>query len=101
MRKETPQETAFRNFLPDWFANMAKVDMDYLSYLRIANQHLVTLYGARADTIKRMEQYRESREDQAGCRIVSRCENMPILSRDDILGMIRKDEQYQTNVNHF
>lgn len=101
MRRETPQETAFRNLLPDWFANMAKVDMDYRGNLRIANQHLITLYGARADTTKRVEQYRESQEYQAGCRIVSQCENMPILSMDDILGMIREDEQYQATVNRF
>ena len=101
MREETPQEAAFHNLLPDPFANMAKVDMDYQGYLRIANQHLITLYGARVDTTKRMEQYRESRVGQAGCRIVSQCDNMPILSRDDLLLMIREDEQYQANVNRF
>lgn len=101
MREETPQEAAFRNLLPVQFANMAKVDMDYQGYLRIANQHLIALYGARADTINRIEQYRGSRKGQAGCRIVYQCENMPTLSRDDILLMIREDEQYHANVNRF
>lgn len=101
MREETPQETAFRNLLPAWFANMGHVDMGYQSYLRTADQHLVTLYGSRADTVKRMEYYRESPEYRDGCRIVTRCEDMRILSRDDIISMIRQDEKYQETVNRF
>lgn len=101
MREETPQETAFHNLLPAWFANIANVDMGYQGYLRIADQHLVTLYGSRADTAKRIEQYRASQEYQSGCRIVSRCENMPILSRDDLFRMIREDENYQKEVARF
>lgn len=101
MREETPQEAAFHNLLPQGFASLANVDMSYQGYLSIADQHLGTLYGSRADTVKRMEQYRASQEYQAGCRIVTRCESMPILSRDDLLWMIREDEKYQADVDRF
>lgn len=101
MREETPQEAAFHNLLPQGFASLANVDMSYQGYLRITNQHLLTLYGLRADMAKRMEQYRASQEYQAGCRIVTRCENMPTLSRDDLFRMIREDEKYQADVERF
>lgn len=45
MREETMQEAAFHDLLPNWLANMAQVNMDYQSYLQIANEHLETLYA--------------------------------------------------------
>lgn len=101
MRKETLQEASFHRLLPNPFAGMVKVDMDYQNYLRIADQHLITLYGTRAGTEKRMEQYRQSDEGQLGCRIVSHCEDMPLLSEADIHAMIREDEEYLENINRF
>ena len=101
MRTETPQEAAFRDMLPHYLADMAQVDMKYQSYLHIADQHLHTLYGPRADIIKRMEQYRESQVYRDGCRIVTQCDDMPLIAKDDIFRMVQADEHYLEVVNHF
>ena len=80
---------------------MGRVSVGYQDYLQSAYSNLTDLYGERTNPQNCMAQYQESAEAKLGCRVVTCCEDMPILTKDDILRMIRQDEAYTNNVQRF
>ena len=70
MRRETLQEKSFHDMLPPHFAAIAQVSFSYQDMLRIAQDHLKTFYGDRADWKKCIERYFHSAEYQDNCHYV-------------------------------
>ena len=101
MRKETPQEASFHDVLPDALGNMTSVSFCYQKFIQTAFNNLRTIYGSRAAADKSIEQYRSGSEYCNSCRIVSKCDNIPILSVDEIRSMIQADEDYIKRIRAF
>lgn len=101
MRRETLQEKSFHDMLPPHFAAIAQVSFSYQDMLRIAQDHLKTFYGDRADWKKCIENYFHSAEYQDNCHYVSTCEDIPIVTTGQLHRMIQEDEQYQAKVKEF
>lgn len=98
MRRETLQEKSFHDMLPPHFAAIAQVSFSYQDMLRIAQDHLKTFYEDRADWKKCIERYFHSAEYQDNCHYVSTCEDIPIVTTEQLHRMIQEDEQYQVKV---
>lgn len=101
MRRETLQEKSFHDMLPPHFAAIAQVSFSYQDMLRIAQDHLKTFYEDRADWKKCIERYFHSAEYQDNCHYVSTCEDIPIVTTEQLHRMIQEDEQYQVKVKEF
>ena len=101
MRRETLQEKLFHDMLPPPFAAISKVTFSYQDALRIVQNHLKTFYGDRVDWKKCIDSYFHSEEYQDNCHHVKTCEDIPIVTTEQLHRMIQEDERYQVRVKEF
>lgn len=101
MRQETFQEKLFHDTLPPDFKSVAHVTFGYQDYLRIIQKHLQTFYGHRADWSQCVDMYFHSTVYQNFCHNVKRCEDIPIITAEQLYTMIQEDEDYQANIENF
>lgn len=94
MREETSQERYFGSLLSGELRKNARVTFGYDDYLRIAHRHLASLFGDAADWSRSLALYREEGEARARSRISGRCESLPLLTKDGITEMLRREETY-------
>lgn len=97
--KETPQEKQFRSMLPVGLRENVQISMRYQDYFRIINEHLKTIYGNRAEWKECIKHYNDSLEAQNNSNIVRKCEDIPVISRERLLQMLRDDAVYEAKVN--
>ena len=98
MRQETFQEKLFHDMLPHYLSSNTRVTFGYQNYLRIIQSHLQTFYGHRADWSKCVDMYFRSTVYKTLCHSINRCEDIPIITSDQLYGMIREEKEYQTSV---
>ena len=101
MRQETSQEQALHNLLSPGIGAISQVTFGYQDNLRIIQSHLQEFYGERADWSQCVEAYFRSKEYLGFCHHAKRCEDIPIITVDQLFTMIREDENYQENVKNF
>lgn len=101
MRQETFQEKSYHDMLPPDLGANAYVTFGYQDNLRIIQEYLQTFYGRRADWSQCMEAYFHSKEYQSFCHSAKRCEDIPIITAEQLYTMIQEDENYQTNIERF
>lgn len=101
MMKETVHEKQFHNMLDPELSHSAQVSMKYQDYLQIISNHLKTLYGEFADWRKCLQQHFTSNEYKELCHSPQCCEDIPILTRQQIMKMIKEDEEYHHQVNDY
>lgn len=82
----TQQEKAFWNLLPEELQQISTVTMSYQNYWAIINKHLRTIYGDRVEWKKCISAYQKS-------HIVRKCDDMPLVTTDEIRNMLAKDEK--------
>lgn len=99
MHKETTHEKNFHNLLPPDLAKVAQVTFGYQDHLRIINKHLKTLYGDYADWDQCLKEYFSSDEYQRNCHHVLQCEDIPLLTKQQIEEMAREDEEYHRQID--
>lgn len=101
MRQETFQEKLFYDMLPPDFRTSAHVTFGYQDNLRIIQKHLQTFYGQRADWTQCIEAYFHSKVYQNICHSAKHCEDMPLITAEQLYTMIQADEIYQANIQSF
>lgn len=101
MMKETVHEKQFHNMLDPELGHSAQVSMKYQDYLRIISRHLKTIYGEFADWKKCLQQYFTSNEYKELCHSPQCCEDIPILTEQQIMEMIKENEDYHHQVNDY
>lgn len=101
MRRETLQEKMHHDMLPPKLAAITQVSLSYQETLRIAQDHLQTIYGDRADWKKCIERYFHSAEYRDNCHYVNTCTDIPIVTTEQLRSMIQEDEQYQIRAKEF
>ena len=82
----TQQEKEFWNLLPEELQQISTVTMSYQNSWAIINKHLRTIYGDRVDWKKCISAYQKS-------HIVRKCEDMPLVTTDEIRNMLAEDEK--------
>ena len=82
----TQQEKAFWNLLPEELQQISTVTMSYQNYWAIINKNLRTIYGDRVEWEKCISAYQKS-------HIVRKCEDIPLVTTDEIRNMLAKDEK--------
>lgn len=101
MRHETSQERAFHNLLSPDLGENARVTFGYQENLRIIQNHLQKFYGQRADWSQCIEAYFNSKVYLDSCHCAMRCEDIPIVTTEQLYTMIQEDENYQSDVENF
>lgn len=101
MRRETLQEKIHHDMLPPKLAAIAQVSLSYQDILRAVQENLRSFYGDRADWEKGIESYFHSAEYQDNCHYVKTCEDIPIVTTEQLRRMIQEDERYQVRVKEF
>ena len=101
MRQETFQEKLFHDMLSPDLGGSAYVTFGYQDNLRIIQEHLQTFYGHRADWTQCIEAYFHYKAYQNFRHSAKRCENMPLITVDQLYTMIQEDENYQANIQKF
>lgn len=101
MRQETFQEKSYHDILPPALESNAHVTFGYQDYLRIIQNHLQTFYGHRANWSHCVDAYFSSAAYQCFCHSAKRCEDMPVITVEQLYTMIQEDEDYRTNIKSF
>ena len=101
MRQETFQEKSYHDMLPSDLKSTAHVTFGYQDYLRIIQKHLQTFYGNRADWSQCVDMYFRSPVYQDFCHNAKQCEDIPIITAEQLYKMIQENEDYQTNIENF
>lgn len=101
MLQETLQEQTFHNLLPSEIGAISQVTFGYQEYLRIIQSHLQEFYGQRADWLQCVEEYFHSKEYLDFCHNAKHCEDIPIITTEQLYSMIQEEENYRMNVNKF
>lgn len=101
MHQETSQEKSYHDMLPPDLESNAHVTFGYQDILRIIQKHLQTFYGHRADWSQCVDVYFRSTVYQDFCHSVKRCEDIPIITKEQLYTMIQEDENYQANIDDF
>ncbi|HHW94653.1 MAG TPA: hypothetical protein GX736_01835 [Mogibacterium sp.] len=101
MRKETFQEKLFHDMLPLGFRDNVHVTFGYQDNLRIIREHLQTFYGCRVDWIQCIDAYFNSNVYNHLCHNAKHCEDIPIITAEELHIMIQEDENYQSDIESF
>ena len=101
MHQETFQEKSYHDMLPSDLKSTAHVTFGYQDYLRIIQEHLQTFYGHRADWSQCVDMYFHSPVYQDFCHNAKQCEDIPIITAEQLYKMIQENEDYQTNIENF
>ena len=101
MREETFQEKLYHDMLPPDFQKNSHVTFGYQDILRIIQNHLKTFYGQRADWSQCIDAYFRSPWYDNFCHSPNRCEDIPIITAEELYKMIQENETYQTNIENF
>ena len=101
MRRETVQEKFYHDMLPPDLRSNAQVTLGYQDYLRVIQKHLQTFYGHRAEWSQCVDAYFRSTRYQGLCHRVRRCEEIPVITAEQLYTMIQEDADYQTNIENF
>ncbi|MGC4019984.1 MAG: FRG domain-containing protein [Muricomes sp.] len=72
--------------------------MSYQTYLEAINSHLKTIYGEYANWTKCIDNYFRSSQYRMNCHYAWRCEDIPVLQRDDIEKMLKEESHYTEKV---
>lgn len=95
--EEKDKERLLQGF-PQKIRENADVTMSYQAYLRAINKHLISIYGECANWTRCVNGYFKSDFYNQNCHYVKNCEEIPVLSRDDIDNMLKQEEEYSTSV---
>lgn len=101
MRHETSQERAFHNLLSPDLGKIAHVTFGYQENLRIIQNHLQNFYGQRADWSQCIRAYFNSKAYLGSCHSARRCEDIPIVTTEQLYTMIQEDENYKSVIENF
>lgn len=101
MRQETFQERKFRELLTMDLGSDFHVTFGYQENLNIIQRHLQTFYGKRADWSQCAEGYFRSETYHSFCHSAKRCEEIPIITTEELYTMIQEDKNYQTEIQSF
>lgn len=101
MHQETFQEKSFHDRLPPDLGSNAHVTFGYQDNLGLIQKHLQTFYGQRADWSQCIDAYFHSDVYQNFCHNAKRCEDIPIITAEQLYTMIQGDEDYQSNIREF
>lgn len=101
MHRETRQEKAFHDRLPPEFKTSAQVTFGYQHSSRIIQEHLQTFFDKRADWTQCINAYFQSDKYQRYCHKPQKCEDIPIITPDQLYTMIQEDEDYQADIANF
>lgn len=77
------------------------VSYSYQDFLSIATKNLQSFYGDRADWSKCLERYFDSIEYKKLCHYPHCCDEIPILTKEQIQEIIREEEQYYHDVQKY
>lgn len=99
--KETLQEQAYHKLLSPDITDKTQVSFCYRDYVQSIQMILQTFYGARADWNQCIQQYYHSSEYQGQCHLPKSCEEIPLITTDDLRQMIAEDEQFHTRRDEF
>ena len=95
LKNMTEQERSFWEMLPEGLQQISTVTMSYQNAFVIINEHLRTIYGERTDWKKCISAYQESDFYRNGSHIVRKCEDMSLVTTDEIRNMLAEEEQDQ------
>ena len=101
MWPETVQEKNYHNILSPVFGGVTHVTFGIQENLRIIQGHLQRFYGHRADWSQCTEEYFHSNEYQRFCHSAKQCDDIPIITAEQLFKMINDDENYQAQINNF
>lgn len=101
MCQETPQEKSYHDMLPPALQENTHVSFGYQDNLQMIQGNLQTFYGHRADWSQCVDAYFRSTVYQGFCHSVKRCEDIPVITADQLYTMIQEDVDYQTNTEAF
>lgn len=99
--KETLQEQAYHKLQSPDITDKTHVSFRYRDYVQSIQMILQTFYGARADWNQCIQQYYHSSEYQGQCHLPKSCEEIPLITTDDLRQMIAEDEQFHTRRDEF
>ena len=99
--KETFQEQAYHKLLSPDIADKPHVSFRYRDYVQSIQIILQTFYGARADWNQCIQQYYHNSEYQGQCHLPKSCEEIPLITTDDLRQMIAEDEQFHARRDEF
>lgn len=99
MKKSTPHEKALEKIFSESTGVNFNVSESYQQKLNLIQEHLQFFYSDRANWQRNLQIYFRSPDFQCSCRTVSTCEDMPILSTDEIEKMIDEDDSFQNHLN--
>ena len=99
MKKSTPHEKALEKIFSESTGVNFNISESYQQKLNLIQEHLQFFYADRANWQRNLQIYFRSPDFQRSCRTVSTCEDMPILSTDEIEKMIDEDDSFQNHLN--
>ena len=92
----TDQEQRVWKQLPIGLQQIATVSMSYQSSFQIINKHLQTIYGDRAEWKKCLAAYQKSSFYRQGSHIVRKCDDLRLVTTDELRVMLDEEEKYRT-----
>lgn len=92
--KETAQEQAYHKLLSSDQKDKIYVTYQYKVYVQLIQRNLEHFYKNRVDWNQCIQQYFHSSEYQKQCHLPKSCEEIPLITTDDIRQMIAEDEQF-------
>lgn len=95
MSPKTFQEQSFYNMLPTDLQEVADVSFEFQQKLHIIQDHLTTFYGERADWEKCLREYYSSLSKE---NHLDSCENIPLISTNQIHNMLNEEKAFQKQV---
>lgn len=101
MYPETSLEKKFHDLLSRSTDAKFRVTFGYQQSLHVIQNHLQTFYGKRADWKQCLSSYFHSDTYKGFCHDASCCEEIPILSNDELYQMVQDDQDFQANINRF
>lgn len=99
--KETAQEQAYHKLLSPDFADEIYVTYQYKVYVQLIQSNLEHFYKSRVDWNQCIQQYFHSSEYQRQCHFPKSCEEIPLITTDDLRQMIAEDEQFHARRDEF
>ena len=99
--KETALEQAYHKQLSPDFEGQIYATYQYKVYVQSIQNNLEYFYKSRVDWNQCIQQYFHSSEYQGQCHLPKSCDEIPLITTDDLRQMIVEDDQFHARRDEF